>query len=497
MLNTFKQIDRYQLVVLLGATVLYLWVAIQSHGYYQADEQYQIIEFAGVKLGTHSSEELAWEYEDKLRSAIQPTIAYGVIHLLKTLGIFNPYHQALALRLLTAFLALFSIRYFVLRTGHTLPKSLSINSYLAIGLFLWFIPFLSVRFSSETWGGLLFVIGLGTYFSEKQIPYQAFYTGALFGLSFLFRFQMAFALLGFGLFTLITQQKSGFNYLLKVIPGFLVIVLIGIGIDTWFYSEFTLSILNYIGTFLEFKGSGFGESPWYYYLTNVISYTSFLIGTLLIVCLGIVLVRSPKNIVAWSVIAFIVIHSLVPHKEIRFLFPMAFLAPYILLLGYAELNRFKLPKLLSYIVIMLLFVVNLLGLVVINSKAAGVGRTSITKYIHEHFKGEPINLITCSWANPYDPWHGIPTKFYEQPTISYQKIDGLCELNDSLLVNDKVNLLVARNTNLTDDYCNQQAEQYGFYPVHQSFPDWIRAISPLYTEFRIDEGYVLYQLKPH
>ncbi len=68
----------FQLIVIIAA-VVYSITAYNSHGFYHADEQYQIIEFAGLKLGTHTPDELAWEFNIQIRPSLQPVIGFVVL----------------------------------------------------------------------------------------------------------------------------------------------------------------------------------------------------------------------------------------------------------------------------------------------------------------------------------------------------------------------------------------------------------------------------------
>ena len=54
--SRFFQTSFYKGIIAL-AIVIYGITAWNSHGYYHADEHYQIIEFAGEKLGTHDAHE--------------------------------------------------------------------------------------------------------------------------------------------------------------------------------------------------------------------------------------------------------------------------------------------------------------------------------------------------------------------------------------------------------------------------------------------------------
>lgn len=54
-----------------SAVVLFI-TALFSVGAYHADEHYQILEFAGLKLGLTSAENLPWEFHYQMRQTLQP-----------------------------------------------------------------------------------------------------------------------------------------------------------------------------------------------------------------------------------------------------------------------------------------------------------------------------------------------------------------------------------------------------------------------------------------
>ena len=189
-------ISSIQKTILSLAVVVYIITAINSKGYYHADEQYQIIEFAGIKLGTHTPHDLAWEYTSSIRSATMPTICYGLFSVFNLLHLTDPYTQTALLRIVMALLSLLAIHLFVRSSSSSiLPPYRTV--YLLLSFFLWFIPFLNVRFSSESLSGISFLLAIALFQFQKEKKYQFIFVGALLGFSFLCRFQSGFLSLGF------------------------------------------------------------------------------------------------------------------------------------------------------------------------------------------------------------------------------------------------------------------------------------------------------------
>src|SRR5512138_4827 len=88
------------------ALLVTTWFAV---GYSHPDEHFQILEFAGLKLGRNVPSNLPWEYHVQMRSAFQPAIVVWVHDFLKIFGSDNPFTLAFILRVLSAGLAFLSM----------------------------------------------------------------------------------------------------------------------------------------------------------------------------------------------------------------------------------------------------------------------------------------------------------------------------------------------------------------------------------------------------
>ena len=107
------------LKTVLGSAPVGVWVAVVvaihvvaiwfNGGFRNADEHYQIVEFAQYKLGRQVASGLAWEFPAQMRPALQPWLAFGLIQLASAVGVVSPYVIALVLRLASAGLALWMV----------------------------------------------------------------------------------------------------------------------------------------------------------------------------------------------------------------------------------------------------------------------------------------------------------------------------------------------------------------------------------------------------
>ena len=407
---------QYKNLIYLFAVVVYLFTAINSNGYHHADEHYQILEFAGLKLGKQSPDSLAWEFKAQIRPTLQATIAYLVIRGASELGVENPHNQAMLLRIITALLALFSISFFVRRTQHFFKTEQQKLIYLALSYFLWFLPYISVRFSSETWSGLFFLLALAIFFKERKSSHLQFiYVGLVFGLSFLFRFQIAFAIIGFGLWSLVIDKEKVLNLLLMLL-AFLSILSLGCMIDSWFYEEFVFAPWNYFcSNIIDDVASSFGTAPFYYYFARTLFEPNVFIGLAVAAALFVLLLKKGSSIFIWIIVPYLFFHSIVPHKEYRFLFPLVYLLAPVLLLAYnlsKGLFLSKTRKVLFYGYCTLVITINIFALCVIVNLPAGNGSIEVINYIHKYYDKQCLNNIYTTNSNPYVLCDVLPTVFY-------------------------------------------------------------------------------------
>ncbi|HNK41804.1 MAG TPA: hypothetical protein PL002_11480, partial [Flavobacteriales bacterium] len=98
--------------VVLASIVVHAATAWFSTGWYGDDEHYQVIAFAQQRMGELPAHELAWEFDARIRSAFLPSIAYGMVHLCRTIAIADPFVIAFGLRLITALCVLLVVHYF-------------------------------------------------------------------------------------------------------------------------------------------------------------------------------------------------------------------------------------------------------------------------------------------------------------------------------------------------------------------------------------------------
>ena len=451
-------------VVILAFLVLII-TAFFSKGHHHPDEHYQILEFASFHLGNSSADQLPWEYTEQMRPTIQVYLAAAVMKVVQLFG-GSPFTVTLVLRLLSALLSFFSITLIISAFRNKFQSKPALQTLVFCSFFLWFIVYHNVRFSSENWSGTLFLIGLAVYLLDfKKSVIRLGIVGLVFGLAFLFRYQLVFMIGGFGLWVLIFG-KLKWSELLSGLLAFVTIVFIGFCLDSSFYGEPVSTFYNYIyQNLVEGKAASFGVEPfwWYFsdaFLKGIPPFSLVFIGALLFL-----IVKRPKGILSWSVLPFLLVHCVIAHKETRFLVPIYFLIP--LIVAYAmEILNIDYRKVLEGVkgvkVLKKLFVylhIPILLVVMFKSADSSVG---LYKAVYEQSDHVVLYGINKS---PYDGQDLNSMNFYKPKEFEYRSVESLNEIQPE----DSEVLFVAKERELFEE-----AEKLGWSEVYRSIPAWLK-----------------------
>jgi len=309
------------------ALLLSVIVAYFSVGFHHFDEHFQLIEFMNYKLGNTKAADLPWEFHRRMRPWLQPYLYLILDSPLRAIGA-SPFSRMFFLRLCSGIFSIFSIYYLYRNVLKSWYNNLSDKrTALFVMLFTWFIPYIAVRPSAESLSAGLFFLGVGLCLKEKP---KFFTAGILLGFCYLSRYQMALpiAVLWFwGIFS----QKWKPKYLALYACGILILIALGIALDSYAYSQFTFALYNYFkANFLDGVLKHMGVSPWYKYLEW--SIVKLLPPISLVLTLGVFSFwknnyRNPKSWMTWITLTFFIFHSYIGHKEYRFIFLCALLAP--------------------------------------------------------------------------------------------------------------------------------------------------------------------------
>ena len=399
--------------------IVYLVTAYYSIGFYHPDEHFQILEFCNYKLGLSPLADLPWEFNEHIRPALQPTIAAIMIKAFNLFNIHNQFTYALIFRLLCALLSWFVFCKLSLLVIREYLTDIGKRIFVFMSLLLGFVPYISVRFSSENLaaitflGALYFIIKSGDD-NKNTRAFNFIIPGILLGLSFFFRFQMAFAIVGLGLW-LIIIKKTQRNYIITLLISGILIMTLCVYIDYWFYGHFELTPLNYFkANVIENKAAYWGVSPWWYYFNEFIHLSFPVFTILLLIFFFIGIFQKRMNIFVWCLVPFLLAHCSAGHKEIRFLFPIVFIFIYLITTGIDFIIKsFKLMKFAKYLYIFII----ILNIHPLFAKMFTPSNNDLYfyRFLYEKSPKAPIALI--SHDKGAFGFCGLKINFYNNPNI--------------------------------------------------------------------------------
>lgn len=345
---------RYMLVSL----AFIIATAYTSYGFYRADEHFQTIEFASYKLGITPASDLPWEFEAEIRPWLQPAIYYSIFKILSFAGIEDKFTQTFVLRLfsgLCGWAALFAFGLAVLPWfRHEKEKLLQIK----IMALLSFLPFIFVRTSSESLSCAFFTAGLAIIL-YKRAPDENhdspethlsgwFAAGLLLGFSFAFRYQTAILIASLILWLLVIS-KANKRHISIILAGSVIPVVLGVFADRWGNGHWSFPFINYFRVnLIEGKTAQFGTEPFFAYLYLIPANIMAPVTLLLMIAMFVMWYRHPKHIITWLSLPFFLFHCFVPHKEDRFMFPLAIISTTFFILAFSPYGN-KVPPLVKKI----------------------------------------------------------------------------------------------------------------------------------------------------
>ncbi|MBL1140938.1 MAG: hypothetical protein HND53_02805 [Proteobacteria bacterium] len=326
----------------IAALICHLLAAWFSVGHYHDDEYAQILNFATAKVGIDMQSQLMWEFEAGVRSGFQPFVAYVLSKTSSLAGIDSPFFLAFIYRLISAAISLFATIIYIKSIASEITSKSALKWTIFFLFFSWLVIFTNVRFSSEGWACSFFLMAVGLYrYPSAATKTRFLLVGLCFGLAFLARYQMGFALLGFGLWMLFINKQKPINIIYILLAGFVTLI-IGSGFDYWLYGEPTISSWNYFIWHYNGLGGGISEAlpePWWFYAY----YSAVQITPPLTLLLPFAIIgfwfMFPRHPITWLSIPFVLFHTLFGHKEMRYLFPLLPFAPFMFAMVAIKLNE--------------------------------------------------------------------------------------------------------------------------------------------------------------
>lgn len=485
---------------IINAKILFVCILITaawfSVGYYNPDEHYQILEFANYKLGLSPESELAWEFNNISRQAIQPFVAYLFGSILIKIQLYNPFLLAFILRLISAALSFSALNLLI---KNFIDSKHQVRGWM-LAILLGFMPFLLVRFSSESCSGAIFFIALCLLSNKENSYHDLYFVGLLLGIAFYCRFQTAFAIAPLLLWYSLFIAKLEWRKYGCLIFGFLTAIGIGILIDFWFYETWVFTPYNYLNSQI-FKGvlNQFGVSPWWYYPILLSQAISTFYAVLIILVTIVFILNNPTNVISWISLVVVGFHTIIGHKEIRFLFPLILVLPITFNFAIVNLEYYLSNRTfsLSYFKVfkIALIIIGILFMLVCTLKP--VEKTVvIMEYIYQSSRNQKTYIYTLDgytfrgkqimgkYASGY-----VVNNFYKNNQTNMMYVNAQFDIED---------LRKRPNSYLFIDEINDKAflikNISKLKRIKSSIPEWIRYFNINNWQSR-DSIFSLYQLK--
>jgi hypothetical protein len=317
--------------LLLAAAVLRLMSLLALPSINWGDEVFQATEQAHrLVYGTGL---VPWEFQLGIRSWILPGIVAGLMEAARLLGDGPDYYMpVIDAAFATLAVAPVACCYAWCRRSFGVPAA-------AIGaLFVVIAPelvYFGARTLMDVVAGHLLVIAVYVVDPGKPIASRrrAFTGGLLLGLLFLLRIQLApmLGLIGVWLLWRFPRAQRG-----ALIAGAMLAVLVIAVIDTATLGSPLVSVWRYVW-YNVFDGvsSTFGTEPWNFYLLGERELWRGSLGAMLALTL-LGAWRHPRLLV--YALAIVATHSLIAHKEYRFIYPAIVLTSVLAGIGVAQLS---------------------------------------------------------------------------------------------------------------------------------------------------------------
>jgi phosphatidylinositol glycan class B len=309
---------------LLAAGLVLALLVTRTHGVYQVDEYFQVVEAASYLLGRTPFADLTWEFPARIRPFLQPALYAGLARAAGAVGVTDPFALLHVFRIATA-LAGWGALVVAYRAFAPGLRDARWRGLLAATLGLsYFVPFLAGRTSSETLSGALLLLALSLRHRPGGGAGRVFMAGLFLGLAFDVRYQVGLAAAGVVAHAVLWPGAGRSRWAVApwLLAGALLAAGVGLLVDAWAYGAPVFTPWNYLRVnLLEGKASSFGTLP-------AIAYPVLLLaafppfGAFAVAGLALLWLRRPRHLLTWATIPFFLGHSLIAHKEIRFLFPL-------------------------------------------------------------------------------------------------------------------------------------------------------------------------------
>jgi phosphatidylinositol glycan class B len=327
---------------LAASAFLFVVFAIFSTGHLHPDEYFQTVEFASSKLGITDPAELSWEYQEKMRSWLQPAFYVVVGEAAEALGIRRPMVLLFVFRLVTGLVAWSALWTLIIAGRRWIGGEEQRRRLYSIAGLLWLLPLLGVRTSGETAATAALCFGIASLewradLQDRTLRLLAAVLGGIaFGLCFGLRYPSGAMAAGAGLWYLYSTRQR-LSLFIGLVLGATLALALGVIIDRWGYGATTFPVYSFLyQNFVENKSARFGTPPFFAYLYLPLENLMAPLVLLLMAATLIAWLRRPWSALTWASAPYVALLSLLAHKEARFLYPLAPFLPFFVVFALAS-----------------------------------------------------------------------------------------------------------------------------------------------------------------
>tara|TARA_B100001287_G_C22650656_1_gene515039 strand:+ start:193 stop:1620 length:1428 start_codon:yes stop_codon:yes gene_type:complete len=319
---------------ILFGLLLHFIGAYFSAGYYSADEHYQII--GPLEKLLQIDNKLTWEFEYRIRPWLQPYFYFFLIKVTEFININNPFILAFILRLTSSLIGFTSIIFLYNYLKYKFKLDNNISKFLIFSF--WFYAFLHARTSSENLSISMLIFGIiffDKFISNKDTQkkfYLSLVSGFFLGLSLVLKYQIILSVFSIYLWFLIIRFNI-FNLKYVFFSGLIIIFILSISLifDYFGYGRFNNTFYRYYhANFVAKWFESFGKDPWWYYIRLIVLDFFPPVSILIIISFIFFWLKNLKSILTYVSLPVLIMLSLLSNKEIRFIFPVLILSPFMI-----------------------------------------------------------------------------------------------------------------------------------------------------------------------
>ena len=416
---------------------------------------------------------------------------------LNAIGITDPYTQLTILRILLGLLMFIVFNLLAFHYFGNGPRKTFLFVLLLMN-FSWVLPYTRTLFCAEMMSSVFF-FGTLLLYETKKYKWNNFwfplFIGFLFCLAFYFRLQIATLLLGFGIWLVFFEKR--YKHILPIALGFGIGLLFNVLLDYGYYNMWIFTPYEYYNVNInEGRASQFGTSSFWRYIGLIILVSPAPLFSIVLFYYGIKsFFKKYANPVFLSTVLFIIIHSMIGHKEERFMFPIFNALPLVYGWSFESLEKFYAGAkqwIRASLRFLAWFTIVLNALLLIAITCVPYSQTiRFSEKLKNKFHNQPVNLFTLG-QTPFQTPSRNPMVFYKNgaPEINIKR---LSTIDSVMMFNSEIEYLATTFNEIKDK--RKTIDSLGYKPVMYS-SDLLWGVNEMLNRKKINtinEIWVLYK----